>query len=66
MTLIQSPHDQFQDDCQNADVVEIAKELELELESKHFNSSLVAKTMLPMQGGWVQSSVRELDPTYCN
>ena len=43
-TLIQSLHDQFQDECQNAYVVEIAKELELELESKHFHGSLVTKT----------------------
>ena len=31
-----------------------------------FPAGPVATTVLPMQGAWVRSLVRELDPTRCN
>ena len=34
--------------------------------SADFPGGPVAKTMLPMQGAWVRSLVRGLDPTCCN
>ena len=35
----------------------------IQFKIRSFLSGLVAKTAFPMQGTWVQSLVRELDPT---